>query len=111
MAAHYHFRALLATAFAVSDSVPTIPAPRYLVERLLLIGSLLLFGIFVAYALYGEHAAIDREERLRLATQARVVHDVLVRQIDATNRVLQAIRADLPRWGPVPTACKKPRVG
>lgn len=74
------------------------PASRPLAEWLLLLVSLLLLGVFLAFSLADEHGAIDARERERLGAQARIVHDNLIRQLESVNRALASVRDELPRW-------------
>ena len=58
----------------MSEPTPFPPANRFTVEWRLFVGGMLLLGAFVSGMLYRERLSIDRQERVRLTTQARVVH-------------------------------------
>ncbi len=74
------------------------PLDRFTKEWLLLGGALLALAGLLGWSLASERAAIDARERDRLAVQARVIHDTVERQLDAVNRALASVRADLPGW-------------
>lgn len=59
---------------------------------------LLILGGFVAFSLYGDYQTLTNQERDRLETQARVIDENLVRQLDSVNRSLVGIRNDLSFW-------------
>lgn len=68
------------------------------VQWQILAAILLTLGALLAYNLYRDHVRIDMTERELLSTQAKVVDQNMVRQLDSINRVLVGIRSDLPRW-------------
>jgi diguanylate cyclase (GGDEF)-like protein/PAS domain S-box-containing protein len=86
----------------VTDSALPFPtrssSSRSTTEWLLVLGGLLLLGVFLAFSLYAEHGSIDARESERLSAQTRIVHDNLTRQLDGVNRALASVRDDLPRW-------------
>jgi PAS domain S-box-containing protein len=62
-----------------------------------LIATMLGFtGFALVNFLHAEYLAIEARESERLSTQARIVDNILVHQLAATNRVLESIRQDLP---------------
>lgn len=75
---------------------------RFLSEWLLLGGVLALLGIAAARFVYTQHCEIDTRERERLESQANVVHDNLVRQIEAAGRVLTHLVGDAQGWASAP---------
>jgi len=79
-------------------SLPFVRGSHFLAEWLLLGGSLLIVGLVLAYSVIDEHGAIAGSEEERLATQARVIHDNLGRQLAAVNGALVNVRDELPRW-------------
>jgi len=71
---------------------------RFLIEWLLLGAALAALCGFVAYSLTTEHQRIEIGERDRLTTQAKVIHENLVRQLEATNRALAEVLSQIPYW-------------
>ena len=63
-------------------------------ELLALLAGLTLIVGLTGFDLMRDRNAIDARERERLARQAQVIHDSLVRQLDAVNRVLLTMRDD-----------------
>ncbi|WP_051321515.1 ATP-binding protein [Chrysiogenes arsenatis] len=59
---------------------------------------LLILGGFVAFSLYGDYQTLTKQEQDRLETQARVIDENIIRQLDSVNRALAGIRNDLPLW-------------
>jgi diguanylate cyclase (GGDEF)-like protein/PAS domain S-box-containing protein len=55
-----------------------------------------VFALMIAWGLNSEYERIDSNERERVSTQARVVHDALSRQLQATQSALMSVRTDLP---------------
>ena len=78
--------------------LPLSSLSRYATEWLLLGGVLLLVALILGLFVAQKHQEIGVHERDRLAVNARVVHDALVRQLDTVNRTLVGIRDELPRW-------------
>ncbi len=74
------------------------PLSRYRIEWLLLGAVLLFIALIIGHVLKTMHADVEARERERLAAQARVIHDALVRQLDTINRTLAGIRDEIPRW-------------
>jgi len=77
---------------------PARRASHHLTEWLLLFGGLLALGLVIAYFVLTQRQEIEARERKQLATQARVIHDSLVRQLDTINRTLLGLRDELPHW-------------
>ena len=78
--------------------LPLSSLSRYATEWLLLGGVLLLVALILGLFVAQKHQEIGVHERDRLAVNARVVHDALVRPLDTVNRTLVGIRDELPRW-------------
>ena len=78
--------------------LPLSSLSRYAAEWVLLGGVLLLVALILGLFVAQKHQEIGVHERDRLAVNARVVHDALVRQFDTVNRTLVGIRDELPRW-------------
>ncbi len=78
--------------------LPLSSLSRYAAEWVLLGGVLLLVALILGLFVAQKHQEIGVHERDRLAVNARVVHDALVRQLDTVNRTLVGIRDELPRW-------------
>lgn len=71
---------------------------QFRAEWLFFAGILALISGFMAYSLADDYQDQRQREQKRLADQAQIVHDNLVRQLNAINRVLLFIRNELPRW-------------
>jgi PAS domain S-box-containing protein len=56
----------------------------------------LFLGAFIAWSIYQEYSGIDAAERGRLSARAKIIDENMMRQLDATNRMLGGIRNDLP---------------
>jgi signal transduction histidine kinase len=65
---------------------------RSLAEWGFMLSMLVLLGAGMAWRMYVEWEAIDRDERDRLATQARVLHDNIVQQLNHVNLALVGLR-------------------
>jgi len=65
--------------------------------RLALALALLVVGCIIAGSLYLEHGRIEKRERERLATQAKVIDENLARQLDGVYLALEGIRKELPQ--------------
>jgi PAS domain-containing protein len=63
----------------------------------LALGLLTLAG-FITRNLYNEHDNIEKREQDRLTTQAKVIGDNLVSQLNGFNRAIEGIIKDLPDW-------------
>jgi PAS domain S-box-containing protein len=63
----------------------------------LALGLLTMMG-FIARNLYNEHGDIEKREQDRLTTQAKVIGDNLVSQLNGFNGALEGIIKDLPHW-------------
>lgn len=61
------------------------------------IGLSLMAALLVAWSWYEQRSTLAREEA-RLAVQARIVHDYVVRQLTVTSNALAAIRDVAPSW-------------
>ena len=70
---------------------------RFRVEWLALGGLLFLLGVVLSAALYRERNALGDQESDRLQTQARVVDENLVRQLQGANSALVGVRDELER--------------
>src|SRR5690242_17616101 len=70
----------------------------FLVQWLALTLTLLILGGFIADSLHQGHDRLEKWERERLATQAKVIDENLVSQLDAVHLALQGIRKELPLW-------------
>ena len=75
---------------------------NFTVQWIVLSFCLIIMGGYIALTLYNEHKQIEQNERERLATQARVINENLVRQLEIVNRALEGIRDDLPEWSESP---------
>ena len=62
-------------------------------------GLLLLLGVVLSVALYRERNALEAQESNRLQTQARVVDENLIRQLEGANSALTGVRDELERAG------------
>ncbi len=67
-------------------------------EWFILAVALLTLGGYIGWSLVEQRAAIESGERSHLAAQAKIVDDILSRQLDAVSRVLVSTRNELPRW-------------
>ena len=67
----------------------------FVTEWLLLGGALLVLGTGLLYALIYEYRSIDQHERERLSIQARVINDILGRQLEAIDHALIRVRREL----------------
>ncbi len=65
---------------------------------LVLVLVLLVIGSFIIYTQSMEHRRIKVWEQERLITQAKVVEENLVRQLEGVRRSLEGIRNDIPHW-------------
>jgi signal transduction histidine kinase len=74
------------------------PNPTPVYPRLALALALLVVGGVIAGSLYLEHGRIEKRERERLVTQAKVVDENLARQLDGVYLALEGIRKELPLW-------------
>lgn len=72
---------------------------RFLFEWLAVVAVLALLGAVLSAALYRERRALGAQEADRLQTQARVVDDNLIRQLEGANSALAGIRDELERSG------------
>ena len=70
----------------------------YLFPWLILAVILLTLGSFTAYSLYEEHERLDKHERERLTTQAKVIEENIAGQLTGVYRALIGIRKDLHLW-------------
>ena len=73
-------------------------------EWLFLVSTLLILASFMAYALFSEYRTTGQREQERLATQTQVIHDNLIRQLEAINRAQLNIRNELAYWNWNPQA-------
>lgn len=64
-------------------------------ERLAVCGVLLLLGLLISGVVYRDHDRLGTQEAERLAAQARVVDDNLIRQLNGVNQALIGIRDQL----------------
>ena len=60
---------------------------------------LVLLGVVVSWALYAERETLTAQEGERLQSQARVIDDNLIRQLEGANSALKAVRDEIERWG------------
>ena len=77
---------------------PTRPPARFLSEWFIFSAALAVIAFVIGLFIYRDYTDIQARERDRLAAQARVLGKNLYRTLDAVNRALASIRADLPRW-------------
>ena len=82
----------------MSQSI-TAQTRRFRVERLAVGGLLVLLGVVLSVALYRERDALGAQESDRLQTQARVVDENLIRQLEGANRALAGVRDELEHAG------------
>lgn len=75
----------------MADSVQALRR-RFRYEWLALFAGLVLIVGLTLFDLARDRNAIDERERERLARQAQVIHDNLLRELDAVNRVLLTMR-------------------
>lgn len=76
---------------------PTL-AQRSAHEWRWLAGIFLLLGVLLALNLWQAWRDVEQRERVRLAQQARTVHDNVALQLRAIDQTLSGIVAQLPRW-------------
>lgn len=57
----------------------------------------LCIGVLLVVGLWAEHQSVERDQRQRLAQQARVIHDNLARQLDVLDKALASLLEVLPR--------------
>jgi diguanylate cyclase (GGDEF)-like protein/PAS domain S-box-containing protein len=72
---------------------------RFRVEWLALGGLMFLLGVVLSAALYRERNALGAQESDRLQTQARVVDENLIRQLEGANSALIGVRDELEHAG------------
>jgi diguanylate cyclase (GGDEF)-like protein/PAS domain S-box-containing protein len=82
----------------VAESVQAL-RQRFRYEWLALCAGLALIVGLTLFDLVHDRDALDERERERLARQAQVIHDSLVRELDAVNRVLLTMRDE---WAVLP---------
>ncbi|MDQ0074462.1 diguanylate cyclase (GGDEF)-like protein/PAS domain S-box-containing protein [Variovorax boronicumulans] len=68
-------------------------------ERLALGGSLVLLGVVLSIGMYVEYMALTTQEGERLQSQARVIDENLVRQLEGANNALKGVRDEVERSG------------
>ena len=61
------------------------------------VGLSLMAVLLLAWSSFEQRVALTREEA-RLAVQARIVHDYVVRQLTVTSNALEAVRDVVPSW-------------
>lgn len=71
---------------------------HFRLEWLAFTSALILISGLMTYSLLDDYRDNRQREQMRLADQVQVVHDNLVRQLNAINRVLISVRNELPRW-------------
>ena len=59
---------------------------------------LVLLGVVVSWELYAERDTLTAQESERLQSQARVIHDNLIWQLEGANSALRAVRDEIERW-------------
>jgi len=69
-----------------------------LIPRLILALALWLVGGVIAYTMYREDGHIEKRERERLSTQAKVIEENLAVQLEGIYLALEGIRRELPLW-------------
>lgn len=67
-------------------------------QWLLLVATLLMLGGAIVYGLFNSHQEIEKLERQRLSTQAKVVDANLEHQLGGVNKVLEGIQNDIAYW-------------
>ena len=77
----------------------TAQTQRFRVEWVALGGLLLLLGVVLSAALYRERNVLGAQESDRLQTQARVVDENLIRQLEGANSALIGVREELEHAG------------
>ena len=82
----------------MNESVAKRHVHRPLIEWLLLCATLALIGGLIGYSLFVEHQRIEILAKNRLASQAKVISEILGRQFDAINHVLIATQSNVPKW-------------
>lgn len=65
------------------------------------VGLSLMASLLLAWSWFEQRSALTREEA-RLAVQARIVHDYVVRQLTVTSNALAAVRDVAPSWLDMP---------
>ncbi|NRF71058.1 hypothetical protein HLB44_29050 [Aquincola sp. S2] len=73
---------------------------RFRVERLAVGGLLVLLGAVLSVSLKRQRDALGAQESDRLQTQARVVDQNLIRQLEGANKALTGVRDEIERLGP-----------
>ncbi|MBS1196379.1 MAG: multi-sensor hybrid histidine kinase [Proteobacteria bacterium] len=71
---------------------------RFAAEWGLLLFTLLLLGLFLANSLWSAWKWVDQRERERLSSQVGVIAANLEQQFNATNQVLETLKAELVYW-------------
>ena len=66
------------------------------VQWVMLCAGLAVLAAYIGWNLYADYKAVDRNERQRLATQARIIDAALVQQLAATNDAMETLRTDWP---------------
>lgn len=73
---------------------------RHIGWEILALGSLLaLLGVILTIVLYGEHTTVAAQEGERLESQARVIDENLIRQLEGANSALTGVRDEVERSG------------
>lgn len=67
-------------------------------EWALLLGILLLFGIYLGVSQYRGYQSVDAMQRQRLLQQTEVIESNLTAQVAAANKALESVRDDLQRF-------------
>jgi PAS domain S-box-containing protein len=76
-------------------------------EWLFLLSALLTLGGFIGWSLFDEYTSIETREREHLAAQAKVVHDMMGRQLGAVRLALKSNRNELERWNGLPDGMER----
>jgi len=82
----------------MSQSI-TARTRRFRVERLAVGGLLVLLGVVLCGALYRDRNALGAQESDHLQTQARVVDENLIRQLEGANNALAGVRDEVENLG------------
>jgi len=77
----------------------TAQARRFRAERLAVGGMLALLGVVLSIVLYRERIVLGAQEGERLQTQAHVVDENLIRQLEGANSALAGVRDELEHAG------------
>ena len=93
----------------LTPGVPVLPLPinppvsaqprRFRAERLAVCILWVLLGVVLAVALHRERSTLEAQESDRLQTQARVVDENLIRQLEGANSALVGVRDELEHAG------------